>query len=133
VVYHIFTSFLRKRLPQLALDEELESYLNDKDIEGEIDDQTHRSFLQDHFGERMMGRRFCLTGQGLMGMGSGFMAMGDIVVVPLGCDLPILLRPEGRHGEYRFVGEIYVHGYMRGTAVEEADRGDRKVEKYVLH
>jgi len=136
VVYHIFASFLRKRLPHLALDSALESHLHDREIEDEIDemdDKMHRHFVQDHFGERMMGRRFCLTEKGLMGMGSGFMAMGDIVVVPLGCDLPILLRPEGKRGEYRFVGEIYVHGYMRGRAIEQVDRRDRRVAKYILH
>lgn len=64
-----------------------------------------------------------------MGLGTGFMTAGDIVVVPLGCSTPIILRPEGRNGEYRFVGDVYIHTYMHGKAIEEG----RLKQKYVLH
>jgi hypothetical protein len=66
-------------------------------------------------------------------MGSGFMALGDVVVVPLGCATPIILRPEGPRGEYRYVGDVYIHGYMDGKAVEQWEHGQRKMHKYVLH
>ena len=66
-------------------------------------------------------------------MGTGFMAPGDIVVVPLGCYTPILLRPEGNSGEYRFVGDVYISGYMYGRAVEQWREGTRKLRQYVLH
>ncbi|KAK3350055.1 hypothetical protein B0T25DRAFT_611156 [Lasiosphaeria hispida] len=130
VVYHLFASFFRERLPRMPLDRELRSYLDD--VKVKIDPGFRRSFIQDHFGQPMTGQCFCLTRGGLMGMGSGFMALGDIVVVPLGCGSPVLLRPEGKHGEYHFIGDIYIHGYMRGRAMEQLERGN-KVEKYVLH
>ncbi|KAK0704485.1 heterokaryon incompatibility protein-domain-containing protein [Lasiosphaeris hirsuta] len=130
IVFHLFASFIRERLPRLPLDRELRACLDD--IKVDMDPGLRRGFIQDHFGQRMMGQCFCLTKGGLMGMGSGFMALGDKVVVPLGCDSPVLLRPEGRHGEYRFVGDIYIHGYMRGRAMEPLRRGGR-ADKYVLH
>jgi len=52
-----------------------------------------------------------------MGMGTGFMAVDDIVVVPLGCSTPIILRRGGINGEYEFVGDVYIDGYMEGEAV----------------
>ena len=95
--------------------------------------EASRQFLQKHFGDMMMGRCFCMTEGKLIGMGSSFMLPGDIVVVPLGCSTPVLLRLEGPRGEYRFVGDVYIHGYMRGKAVDQWKYGNREVRKYVLH
>jgi hypothetical protein len=61
------------------------------------------------------------------------MLPGDVVVVPLGCSTPILLRPEGTRGEYRFVGDVYIQGFMRGRAIDEWNSGERELRKYVLH
>lgn len=80
-----------------------------------------------------MGRSFCRTVDGRLGMGSGFMLPGDVVVVPLGCSTPVLLRQEGTRGEYRFVGDVYIHGYMQGRAVDEVRIGKRKLVRFVLH
>ena len=69
----------------------------------------------------------------LMGMGSGFMEVGDLVVVPFGCSTPILLRKQGtEEGEYRFVGDIYVHGYMTGRAVEEWETQHTRSDTFVI-
>jgi len=127
--YHVFASLAQERLPRLLLDKELLSHLkHDCGIKRE----DRRGFLQEHFGAYMMGRSFCLTGNGLMGMGSGFMNAGDMVVIPPGCPTPILIRPEGSKGEYRYVGDVYIRGYMHGEAIDEWK--DRKLElhKYVL-
>jgi hypothetical protein len=61
------------------------------------------------------------------------MLPGDVVVVPLGCSTPVLLRLEGTRCEYRFVGDVYINGYMNGRAVEEWNDGKRELRKYVLH
>ncbi|KAI4867426.1 heterokaryon incompatibility protein-domain-containing protein [Hypoxylon rubiginosum] len=62
---------------------------------------------------------------------------GDIVVVAEGAKVPLVIRPKSVHeGEgkwrgmevYSLVGTAYVHGFMDGRAVQEANRGDRKVE-----
>ncbi|KAJ4296413.1 hypothetical protein N0V90_006458 [Kalmusia sp. IMI 367209] len=125
--YHVFASLLRDRLPHLPLDDKLKRHL---DTDVGIRSHAHRGFVHQHF-KHMMGRCFCLTNGGLMGLGSGFMMTGDIVVVPLGCSTPILLRREGRQG-YRFVGDVYIHGYMEGKAVEEWNASFREKKDYVL-
>lgn len=66
-------------------------------------------------------------------MGIGSMLLGDIVVVSLGCSTPVILRPEGTRGEYRFIGDVYIHGYMNGRAVDEWKNNKREMRKYVLH
>jgi hypothetical protein len=66
-------------------------------------------------------------------MGAGLMLSGDVVVVPLGCSTPVLLRLEGAKGEYRFVGDVYINGYMHGRAVDEWKEGKRELKKYILH
>jgi len=81
----------------------------------------------------MMGRTFCLTTGERMGMGTGFMAPGDIIVVPLGCSTPVILRAEGGRGEYRLVGDVYVTGYMYGRAIDQWKDGSRELQKFVLH
>lgn len=92
-----------------------------------------RQFLHKHFACNMMGRCFLLTEDGHMGLGSGFMAVDDVVVVPLGCDTPIILRKEGRKNEYRYVGDAYVDGFMMGEAVEQWESGQLELRKYLLH
>lgn len=130
ICYHVFASLLRERLPHMPLNQKLRDYV-DKMVD--IRPEARRQFLQKHFGDRMMGRCFCITEEKRIGMGSGFMLPGDIVVVPLGCSTPVLLRLEGTRGEYRFVGDVYIHGYMRGKAVDQWKDGKREVSKYVLH
>lgn len=130
ICYYVFSSLIREKLPRLYLGPEMNYYA---DMTGLIPPQMRRWFLQEHFGNRMTGRSFCITDKGLLGMGSGYMIGGDIVVVPLGCSTPILLRPDGRPGEYRYVGDVYIDGYMHGEAVEELEAGlDRVVSEYIL-
>jgi hypothetical protein len=129
VVYYVFASLLLERLPHLPLDRELQSYLS-TDIK--INRDARRRLLQEHVGSRMMGRCFCLTKEGRLGMGTGFMAPDDLIVVPLGCNTPIILRPEGNRGEYRLVGDMYLYGYMQGKAIDQWKAGERTVEKFVL-
>jgi len=130
--YRVFASLLRERLPYMPLPRDLYDYLDGK-VDCGPEPKEPRQFLQMHFGDRMMGRCFCYTTGGRIGMGTGFMLPGDIVVVPLGCSTPILLRPEGIRGEYRFVGDVYIYGYMYGRAVEHWKEGKWDLKKYVLH
>jgi hypothetical protein len=131
ICYHVFSSLIRERLPRLAIDEDLRQYA---DATVPIQRGALRKILQAHFGNRMMGRRFCITEQGLICMGSGYMTHGDLVVVPFGCATPILLRPAGQRNEYVYIGDIYVDGYMHGEAVSQMKTGDprRLVSKYML-
>lgn len=128
--YSIFANLIRDRLPYLPLDRTLYDYSK---AEVMVQPKARREYLQRHFGDRMMGRCFCITQEHRVGMGTGLMLPGDQVVVPLGCSTPILLRPEGTRGEYRFVGDVYISGYMDGRAVEQWKAGKRILKKYVLH
>lgn len=129
--YHVFSSLLREKIPRLYMDEDLARHA---DVIGLIEPNARRKFLQDHFGDRMMGRSFCITDHGLIGMGSGYMTVGDIVVVPYGCSTPVLLRPEGRRDEYRYIGDCYIDGYMQGEAIAEVNdkKSNRVAAKYML-
>lgn len=128
--YNVFGNLIRERLPYLSLDQSLGRYL---DLRVDVKPDERRQFLQKHFGERMMGRSFFITHDNYLGMSTGFMLPGDKVVVPLGCSTPILLRQEGTRGEYRYVGDAYVNGYMDGKAIDQWKLGIREVSKYILH
>lgn len=132
--YCVFSNLIKARLPRLPIDEDLMAF---SDIGDDMEPEVNRQFLQDNFAEYMMGRCFCITDSGDLGLGSGAMARGDIVVVPYGCSTPILLRPEGfsapdcdgqRTQEYRFVGDAYIHGYMDGEAIVNGMK-----EEFILH
>ena len=129
--YHVFASLIQERLPELPIDRRLQLYA-EMEVEVGIKSRERRGFLQEHFGSKMMGRCFCITEDGRMGMGSGAMTPGDVIVVPLGCSTPVILRPEGGRGEYRFVGDVYLDGYMYGKAVEEWKDQKRQLARYVL-
>ncbi|KAL5118954.1 hypothetical protein ACEQ8H_003083 [Pleosporales sp. CAS-2024a] len=131
VCFHVFASLIREKIPRFQVDEDLAHYADATEL---TEPAVRRKFLQDHFGDRIMGRSFCITEQGLLGMGSGYMTVGDMVVVPFGCATPILVRPEGRD-QYRYVGDIYVDGYMQGEeamAQLNARQSDRVVSTYIL-
>lgn len=129
--HYVFASTIRDRIPKLPIDYELERCTTNRDFQ--MDYNTRRIFLQEHFASNMMGRCFCITDEKRIGLGTGFMTRGDVVVVPLGCSTPMVLRPDG--DEYRFVGDVYIQGYMFGKAVEECNNGltDRQVGDYVIH
>ncbi|GKU03867.1 heterokaryon incompatibility protein [Fusarium langsethiae] len=130
VSYHVIANLFRERLLHIPLDDILRSHLN---MATNIPPEARRQFLQTNFGDRMMGRTFCLTKNRRLGLGSGAMLPEDVVVVPLGCSTPVLLRPEGTRGEYRYVGDIYIENYMFGKAVDQWQAGARELKKYVLH
>lgn len=70
----------------------------------------------------MFMRRFFVTEGLYFGLGSRSARVGDKVVVLLGGKVPYVVRGgEGEEGVYRFVGDAYVHGIMKGEAVEAAD------------
>lgn len=131
--YGVFAKMIRARLPLLPIDEDMAVFA---ELGAEIEPENSRQFLQDSFAEYMMGRCFCILDSGDLGLGSGAMARGDVVVVPYGCSTPVLLRPEWSSSEggckqraqsYRFIGDAYIHGYMDGEAMEQGSK-----EKFVL-
>jgi hypothetical protein len=63
------------------------------------------------------GRRQFFTENGYMGIGPGTMRKGDLVCVLFGGCVPYILRPTDTDNMYKFVGESYVHGIMKGEVV----------------
>lgn len=128
--YHVIANLFQERLPYIPLDAILQAHLK---ITTDIRPEARRNFLQTNIGDRMLGRTFCLTQNKRLGVGSGAMLPGDVVVVPLGCSTPVVLRPEGTQGEFRYIGDVYIESYMYGKAIEQWQTGLRPLKKYVLH
>ena len=70
------------------------------------------------------GRLLFVTGSGDLGMGPPVLEVGDEVWILTGADVPLILRPSASSGEYRLVGEAYVHGIMQGEALADVQEND---------
>jgi hypothetical protein len=58
----------------------------------------------------LFGRKFFVSGQGLMGLCPENYQKGDIIVILLGCAVPLLQRLYDE-GDYELVGDVYLNGY----------------------
>lgn len=68
----------------------------------------------------LSGNRLAITRGGLLGTVPQYTELGDIIAVVSTCDMPIVLRPNGKH--YKFIGSCFVEGLMNGegaTAIAE--------------
>ena len=69
------------------------------------------------------------TGDGYIGMGSDGVREGDVVVVPEGGQVPVVLRPVSfvfspvpeAAAVYRLICDCYIHGFMEGEAFQRGD------------
>ncbi|KAF2489605.1 hypothetical protein BU16DRAFT_531133 [Lophium mytilinum] len=67
-------------------------------------------------------RRFFVMDDGLMGVGPTAIEEGDLIAVLFGGKVPYIIRPAEKG--YRFLGECYVHGLMKGEGAKRRDSGD---------
>ena len=76
-----------------------------------------------------MGRDFCITERGYLGMVAAPMRVGDRICIFEGCRMPFVLRPAKGDRGYVLLGDCYVHGLMDGEAIElpGLDSGDIKI------
>ncbi|KAL9608794.1 MAG: hypothetical protein Q9167_006381 [Letrouitia subvulpina] len=82
---------------------------------------------------RCSSRQLFRTKNGLLGLGCETLCVGDQVVVALGSDVPLLLRPlADRPGVFQFVGQAYVHEIMHGEALALLFESDAEFEDIVL-
>jgi hypothetical protein len=65
----------------------------------------------------LWGRRLFVTSSGHLGLGPARMELHDEVVVLFGSSSPFLLRPLA-NGQWKFISPCYVHGIMRGEALQ---------------
>jgi hypothetical protein len=63
------------------------------------------------------GRSLCITASGRLCLAPFETRVGDRVVILYGGKTPYVLRPAG--DDFEFVGESYVHGLMKGEALED--------------
>jgi hypothetical protein len=76
-----------------------------------------------------MGRRLMTTEKGYIGMGVNKARQG---VIAFGSSVPLILRPD-EHGDwYTYVGEAYIHGIMKGEAIDLLDEGKYKVREFSI-
>lgn len=69
------------------------------------------------------------TDRGTMGAGPPKLEEGDIICILYGGPVPYVLRPTAVPGEYKFVGDCYLHGQMHGEALRDPS-GCKKEEKW---
>ncbi|KAJ9145309.1 HET-domain-containing protein [Pleurostoma richardsiae] len=55
----------------------------------------------------------------LVGLGSRYVSVGDIVCILFGCSVPVILKE--RDGKFKLMGEAYVYGKMDGEAFAGMD------------
>lgn len=75
-------------------------------------------------------RSFAVIRGGYMGLVPRFARKGDVICVPLGCRVPIVVRKDGP--THIVVGDSYVFGLMRGEMLAEVDAGKRQVTELIL-
>lgn len=56
----------------------------------------------------------------------------DLVCVLFGCSVPVVLRPREDGSSHEFIGEMYLHSYINGEAIELSRQGKLEVEKFTL-
>jgi len=77
-----------------------------------------------------MNRRVFTTYKGYLGLGPCDMRAGDVVCILFGGRVPYVLRDMGSH--WQFIGECYVHGIMKGEAVDDFDGNVSNAEIFEL-
>ncbi|KAH8754685.1 heterokaryon incompatibility protein-domain-containing protein [Hyaloscypha sp. PMI_1271] len=90
-------------------------YLGDKTSTGIVITEFHSGYPDAYL---------MMTHRGIIGTISSVAEPGDVIMVPVGGQVPIVLRPVG--DKFTFQGECYCHGFMDGEAFIEARR---KVDK----
>jgi hypothetical protein len=83
------------------------------------------------FEAGMTRRSIALTKRGYIGAAPQESQSGDLVCVLFGCSVPVVLRKR-IGGEYQFVGECYMHGFMDGEALEMQATGQVEAHDFVL-
>jgi len=84
---------------------------------------------EDHFPV-IFTRRWLVTEGGKLGLGPARTCVSDIIVILLGCSVPVILRKE--YSEYIIIGECFIQGVMDGEAVEGVKEGTQELQEFLL-
>ena len=85
-------------------------------LRGPFEEIESDSLLPRHLVQAISGRLLSFTKEGHVGLVPDAAVDGDIVCEILGCKSLLLLRPSP-NGNYKVVGECYMHGLMNGEAL----------------
>lgn len=107
------------RRGKIEPESESASHIPTKDVPHQ---HTQNSFLGRFYDTSLrMARRLMIGNSGLLGMAPERAMRGDLIVVLLGCSVPIVLRKSSLHaGKFTLIGECYLEGFMSGEAVKDA-------------
>jgi hypothetical protein len=75
-------------------------------------------------------RRLASTNRGRLGLVRSKVRLGDLIVVLLGCSVPVVLRKSGQ--QYVLFGETYIHGIMNGEAMRDLDLGLYSMQEFAI-
>lgn len=96
--------------------------LNNGQLDVELLDQMCQHFcnLSPVYTCHILNRHMFITENGLLGLGPRALVAGDLVCYVYGCGVPLILRST-QDGQYRLVGETYVHSIMDGHVPQEGE------------
>lgn len=80
-------------------------------------------------------RRLVTTDGGYLGLVPAAAAAGDMIVLIIGCDVPLVLRPKNKWDKSQFtlIGECYVHGVMSSDIFLTLGRdGEIPIEQFPI-
>jgi hypothetical protein len=88
-----------------------------KEIKGKVDEGTMLQTFP-NTGSTAANRKYFVSKKGYLGLGPLGSKVGDLVVILFGLDMPFVLRPVDG-GQYRIIGETYLHGIMDGEFMSQ--------------
>ena len=65
-----------------------------------------------------------MTPRGYIGVGPPTVQKGDKICALLGCDIPLIIRPDG--DLYNVVGDCFVYGIMKGEVMKDIEQSKLK-------
>ena len=92
-------------------------------LSGEQRDRVRYGVLLHSLVKARRSRAIFVTGSGRLGIAPDKVLPGDVITMLLGGEVPVVLRPFGDEvGNYTYIAECYVHGFMDGEGLVEARR-----------
>ena len=85
--------------------------------EDELRNRIDKAFWYD-FLRVARNRQFCTTEKGYIGWVPAAAKTGDRICLLVGGQVPYVLRPHKKKKGFQFLGEAYIHGIMKGAALQ---------------
>ncbi|EON62965.1 hypothetical protein W97_02191 [Coniosporium apollinis CBS 100218] len=76
-------------------------------------------------------RRLFISKRGYLGLGPRVLQEGDLCCILYGATMPFILRRRDDH--YILLGQSYIHGIMRGEAMEMLRNGELQEQTFEIH